>query len=142
MTVSHSLDAYLEPTRLSFSSPPVSEIMPPTLSSDESYPVFSPLPRVRRLKPDDTTAQPVLSSTTSTSNTLQPGNIVATHRHRRQSSATVSWTDQGDNTLSTRGRMSASLNPSNVSCSTHCVHIQLFLPLILLNTTNIRFFAV
>lgn len=116
MTVSHSLDAYLDPTRLSFSSPPVSDIMPPTISSDESYPVFSPLPRVRKLLRPDDADQPVSLSTTTTSNTLQPGNIATTHRsHRRQSSAnTVSWTDQGDSS-STRGRMSASLNPSNVS---------------------------
>uniref|UniRef100_A0A1B0CBS0 Uncharacterized protein n=1 Tax=Lutzomyia longipalpis TaxID=7200 RepID=A0A1B0CBS0_LUTLO len=42
MTV--SLDGYLEPHRLSFSSPPGSELLPIQGGSDESYPVFSPPP--------------------------------------------------------------------------------------------------
>lgn len=44
--MTHSLDAYLEPTRLSFSSPPISELTQP--GSDESYPVFSPLHQSRK----------------------------------------------------------------------------------------------
>lgn len=42
MTV--SLDGYLEPQRLSFGSPPGSELLPRILSLDESFPVFSPPP--------------------------------------------------------------------------------------------------
>lgn len=43
-----SLDGYLDTQRLSFGSPPGSEItMPQVPSSDESYPVFSPVPGVR-----------------------------------------------------------------------------------------------
>lgn len=49
MTVSQSLDAYLEPTRLSFGSPPASELLPHGPSSEESFPVFSPLPGVRSI---------------------------------------------------------------------------------------------
>lgn len=42
MTV--SLDAYLDPQRMSFSSPPNSELLPRAPSLDESFPVFSPPP--------------------------------------------------------------------------------------------------
>ena len=44
MTV--SLDGYLEPQRLSFGSPPGSELIPggPSSNDDESFPVFSPPP--------------------------------------------------------------------------------------------------
>lgn len=42
MTV--SLDHYLEPQRISFSSPPNSELIPRAPSLDESFPVFSPPP--------------------------------------------------------------------------------------------------
>lgn len=62
MTV--SLEGYLEPTRISFGSPPSSELNPRGPSPDESFPVFSPPPYDQ--PPSD---QPVLSI-----------------RHRRQSS--------------------------------------------------------
>ncbi|XP_048520922.1 piezo-type mechanosensitive ion channel component isoform X6 [Dendroctonus ponderosae] len=42
MTV--SLEAYLEPQRISFSSPPNSDLNPRPASPDESFPVFSPPP--------------------------------------------------------------------------------------------------
>ncbi|VEN64263.1 unnamed protein product [Callosobruchus maculatus] len=42
MTV--SLEGYLEPQRLSFSSPPNSELNPRPASPDDSFPVFSPPP--------------------------------------------------------------------------------------------------
>lgn len=45
-----SLDAYLEPRRISFGSPPSSELNPRARSLSESYPVFSP-PTVRRPLP-------------------------------------------------------------------------------------------
>jgi hypothetical protein len=42
MTV--SLEGYLEPQRMSFSSPPNSELNPRPPSPDDSFPVFSPPP--------------------------------------------------------------------------------------------------
>lgn len=42
MTV--SLEGYLEPQRLSFGSPPGSDLLPRIPSLDESFPVFSPPP--------------------------------------------------------------------------------------------------
>ena len=39
-----SLDGYLEPTRISFGSPPSSELNPRGPSPDETFPVFSPPP--------------------------------------------------------------------------------------------------
>lgn len=39
-----SLDGYLEPQRMSFSSPPNSELNPRPSSPDDSFPVFSPPP--------------------------------------------------------------------------------------------------
>lgn len=120
MTVSHSLDAYLEPTRLSFSSPPASELLPQGQSSDESYPVFSPLPRSDKHDNQSSGFEgnvtvSVSSTTATTSNTLQPGSL--SRHHRRQSSVTVSWTDQGDTTLSRVRHISMALDPSNVSCN-------------------------
>lgn len=118
MTVSHSLDAYLEPTRLSFSSPPVSELMMQP-NSDDSYPVFSPLHQSRKQSMQSNilpigVPMNVPTTTSSTSNTLQPGTFV--RQHRRQSSVnTVSWTDQGDAAVGKLRRLSTTLNPSNVS---------------------------
>ncbi|XP_031619369.1 piezo-type mechanosensitive ion channel component isoform X2 [Contarinia nasturtii] len=115
MTVSHSLDAYLEPTRLSFSSPPVSELM--QQNSDDSYPVFSPLHQSRKQSLQSNilpvgVPMNVPTTTSSTQNTLQPGTFV--RQHRRQSSVnTVSWTDQGDATIGKLRRLSTTLNPSN-----------------------------
>lgn len=117
MTVSHSLDAYLEPTRLSFSSPPVSELT----QEEESYPVFSPLHQSRKQSLQSNVVPPsgalvnAPTTTSSGTNTLQPGSFV--RQHRRQSSVnTVSWTDQGDATTGRVRRLSTTLNPSNVSC--------------------------
>lgn len=39
-----SLEGYLEPTRISFGSPPSSELNPRGVSPDETFPVFSPPP--------------------------------------------------------------------------------------------------
>lgn len=63
MTV--SLEAYLEPTRISFGSPPSSELNPRGPSPDETFPVFSPPPY----------DQP-----------LQDRSLTSSMRHRRQSS--------------------------------------------------------
>lgn len=121
MTVSQSLDAYLEPTRLSFSSPPVSEIMPQTHSSDESYPVFSPSPSSRKqsfsstlivVPATTTTSVATTNVTTASNNTLQPGSFV--RQHRRQSSVnTVSWTDQGEVSSGRIRQVSTILDPSH-----------------------------
>ncbi|CAG9098300.1 unnamed protein product [Plutella xylostella] len=59
MTV--SLDAYLEPRRISFGSPPSSELIPRAQSPEESYPVFSPPPIRRR----NTVASPSFLQRTS-----------------------------------------------------------------------------
>ncbi|CAH0726071.1 unnamed protein product, partial [Brenthis ino] len=59
MTV--SLDAYLEPRRISFESPPSSDLLPRAHSPEESYPVFSPPPIRRR----HTVASPSLLQRTS-----------------------------------------------------------------------------
>lgn len=59
MTV--SLDAYLEPRRISFESPPDSQFLPRAQSPEESYPVFSPPPIRRR----HTVASPSLLQRTS-----------------------------------------------------------------------------
>lgn len=133
MTVSQSLDAYLEPNRLSFSSPPASELMPQGHSSEDSYPVFSPLPLSRKesiqsnalaIVPTPTTT----ATTTTSSNTLQPGSFV--RQHRRQSSInTVSWTDQGETSSGRIRHISTNLDPSNVSCSL-LLHIDLSIGLI------------
>lgn len=63
MTV--SLEGYLEPTRISFGSPPNSELNPRGPSPDETFPVFSPPPY----------DQP-----------LQDRSLTCSTRHRRQSS--------------------------------------------------------
>lgn len=71
MTV--SLEGYLEPTRISFGSPPSSELNPRGPSPDETFPVFSPPPYDR--------GHPIDRSLTSSV------------RHRRQSSFPIgpSW---------------------------------------------------
>lgn len=61
MTASLSLDAYLEPRRISFESPPSSDLLPRAQSPEESYPVFSPPPIRRR----HTLASPSLLQRTS-----------------------------------------------------------------------------
>lgn len=120
MPVSQSLDAYLEPTRLSFSSPPVSELLPHEKSSDESYPVFSPLPRSHEPEEQSSAFEGNLTvsvssatATATTSNTLQPGSF--SRHHRRQSSVTFTWADQGDMASSRIRHISMALDPSNVS---------------------------
>lgn len=123
MNISHSLDAYLEPNRLSFSSPPASELIQQGHSSDESYPVFSPLPASRKQSLQSNVLVPIVPATTSatgtttttSSNTLQPGTFV--RQHRRQSSInTVSFTDQGETSSGRIRQISTNLDPSHVSC--------------------------
>lgn len=122
MGVSHSLDAYLEPNRLSFSSPPASELIQQGHSSDDSYPVFSPLPVSRKQSLQSNALVPAVpatssataTTTTTSSNTLQPGSFV--RQHRRQSSInTVSWTDQGETCSGRIRHISTNLDPSHVS---------------------------
>ncbi|KAJ2953804.1 hypothetical protein O0L34_g1430 [Tuta absoluta] len=61
LLTSLSLDAYLEPRRISFESPPSSDLLPRAQSPEESYPVFSPPPIRRR----HTVASPSLLQRTS-----------------------------------------------------------------------------
>lgn len=61
MTV--SLDAYLEPQRISFSSPPCSELLPRAPSPDDSFPVFSPPPYETAVGDRDSSIQPKQPST-------------------------------------------------------------------------------
>lgn len=121
MTVSNSLDAYLEPNRLSFSSPPASEIVQQGHDSDESYPVFSPsvASRIQSFQSNiimaaaiPTTTSATATTTTTSSNTLQPGGFV--RQHRRQSSInTVSFTDQGETSSARIRQHSTNLDPSH-----------------------------
>lgn len=70
MTV--SLEGYLEPTRISFGSPPSSELNPRGPSPDETFPVFSPPPYNRGTSVDRS--------------------LTSNMRHRRQSSLPVGST--------------------------------------------------
>lgn len=76
MTV--SLDTYLDPQRISFGSPPDSELNPRVSSPDETFPVFSPPPYDRRRYGDDESRD----------------GIIDLRSHRRQSSWAESiWTN-------------------------------------------------
>ncbi|KAG5319735.1 PIEZO protein, partial [Pseudoatta argentina] len=85
MTV--SLEGYLEPTRISFGSPPSSELNPRGPSPDETFPVFSPTPYDRG---------------------LADRSLTSSMRHRRQSSLPVgpTWinSDPRQSIISTASR--------------------------------------
>lgn len=118
MTAS-SLDAYLEPQRLSISSPPGSDHLPRIPSLDESFPVFSPPPQEVRdtTNPDSSQTHTLVPSVVNVvDNTVPVPSPQSTRQHRRQSSLnTVSWPDQnnGDD-VQKRRRYSSNLNPSDV----------------------------
>ncbi|XP_011693697.1 PREDICTED: piezo-type mechanosensitive ion channel component 2-like [Wasmannia auropunctata] len=86
MTV--SLEGYLEPTRISFGSPPSSELNPRGPSPDETFPVFSPPPYNRGTSVDRS--------------------LTSNMRHRRQSSLPVwsTWmnSDPRQSIISTASR--------------------------------------
>lgn len=111
MTVS-SLDAYLEPQRLSISSPPGSDHLPRIPSLDETFPVFSPPPQEFR-DPDSSHTQTLMPSVVNNAVQTSPQ---STRQHRRQSSLnTVSWPDQNyGEENGQRRRYSSTLNPSDV----------------------------
>uniref|UniRef100_A0A182VUH8 Piezo-type mechanosensitive ion channel component n=1 Tax=Anopheles minimus TaxID=112268 RepID=A0A182VUH8_9DIPT len=93
MTV--SLDAYLDPQRMSFDSP--NDLMARVCSPDDTFPVFSPPPFERD--------QPPLVATTT--NTLMPPTKTAlqTRQHRRQSSLNaVSWPANNELTVSPKAQ--------------------------------------
>lgn len=114
MTVS-SLDAYLEPQRLSISSPPGSDHLPRIPSLDETFPVFSPPPQeFRDANPDSSQTHTLLPSVVGVDNAAQTS-PQSTRQHRRQSSLnTVSWPDQNLDENGQRRRYSSTLNPSDV----------------------------
>ncbi|XP_058821886.1 piezo-type mechanosensitive ion channel component-like isoform X2 [Topomyia yanbarensis] len=105
MTV--SLDAYLDPQRMSFESP--NELLARVCSPDDTFPVFSPPPCEKE--------QPAL--VIQTTNTLLPPNKTAmqTRQHRRQSSLNVvSWPSPNELTVSPRQRrLSNNLAPGEDS---------------------------
>ncbi|ETN60225.1 hypothetical protein AND_008154 [Anopheles darlingi] len=93
MTV--SLDAYLDPQRMSFDSP--NDLMARVCSPDDTFPVFSPPPFER-----DHHA-PVTSTAPVSANTLMPPSKTALQQrqHRRQSSLNaVSWPANHELTIS------------------------------------------
>uniref|UniRef100_A0A182LTJ0 Piezo-type mechanosensitive ion channel component n=1 Tax=Anopheles culicifacies TaxID=139723 RepID=A0A182LTJ0_9DIPT len=93
MTV--SLDAYLDPQRMSFDSP--NDLMARVCSPDDTFPVFSPPPFEKE--------QPPLVATTT--NTLMPPTKTAlqTRQHRRQSSLNaVSWPANNELTVSPKAQ--------------------------------------
>ncbi|XP_058452792.1 uncharacterized protein LOC131431219 [Malaya genurostris] len=101
MTV--SLDAYLDPQRMSFESP--NELLARVCSPDDTFPVFSPPPCEKE--------QPAL--VIHNANTLLHPNKTAmqTRQHRRQSSLNaVSWPNPNELTISPRQRrLSNNLTP-------------------------------
>ncbi|XP_053665135.1 piezo-type mechanosensitive ion channel component [Anopheles marshallii] len=93
MTV--SLDAYLDPQRMSFDSP--NDLMARVCSPDDTFPVFSPPPFDKE--------QPQFVATTT--NTLMPPTKTAlqTRQHRRQSSLNaVSWPANNELTVSPKAQ--------------------------------------
>ncbi|KAL9707746.1 hypothetical protein quinque_011264 [Culex quinquefasciatus] len=105
MTV--SLDAYLDPQRMSFESP--NEMLGRVCSPDDTFPVFSPPPCEKEQQP---------APTIQTPHTLMPPSKTAiqTRQHRRQSSLnTVSWPNPNELTVSPRQRrLSNNLTPAEV----------------------------
>ncbi|XP_052564946.1 piezo-type mechanosensitive ion channel component isoform X6 [Culex pipiens pallens] len=103
MTV--SLDAYLDPQRMSFESP--NEMLGRVCSPDDTFPVFSPPPCEKEQQP---------APTIQTPHTLMPPSKTAiqTRQHRRQSSLnTVSWPNPNELTVSPRQRrLSNNLTPA------------------------------
>ncbi|XP_035907430.1 piezo-type mechanosensitive ion channel component isoform X4 [Anopheles stephensi] len=94
MTV--SLDAYLDPQRMSFDSP--NDLMARVCSPDDTFPVFSPPPFEKEQPP---------FVATSTNNTLMPPTKTAlqTRQHRRQSSLNaVSWPANNELTVSPKAQ--------------------------------------
>lgn len=79
MTV--SLEGYLEPQRMSFSSPPNSELNPRPPSPDDSFPIFSPPPY---------DAAPPYAEAVNDGRGGPPSQLV-----RRQSSIGPPWMQQG-----------------------------------------------
>ncbi|XP_065091959.1 piezo-type mechanosensitive ion channel component isoform X4 [Ochlerotatus camptorhynchus] len=99
-----SLEAYLDPQRMSFESP--NEMLGRVCSPDDTFPVFSPPPCE---KEQSALAVPV-------TNTLMPPSKTAmqNRQHRRQSSLnTVSWPNPNELTVSPRQRrLSNNLTPA------------------------------
>ncbi|XP_055550145.1 piezo-type mechanosensitive ion channel component isoform X2 [Wyeomyia smithii] len=108
MTV--SLDAYLDPQRMSFESP--NEMLGRVCSPDETFPVFSPPPCEKE--------QPALVIQTTNTLNLPSKTAMQTRQHRRQSSFNaVSWPNPNELTVSPRARrLSNTLTPAEDNVDT------------------------
>uniref|UniRef100_A0A182QXP0 Piezo-type mechanosensitive ion channel component n=1 Tax=Anopheles farauti TaxID=69004 RepID=A0A182QXP0_9DIPT len=101
MTV--SLDAYLDPQRMSFDSP--NDLMARVCSPDDTFPVFSPPPFEKDQRDPFSSVQTPYVPTTA--NTLMPPTKTAlqTRQHRRQSSLNaVSWPANHELTVSPKAQ--------------------------------------
>uniref|UniRef100_A0A182SRZ1 Uncharacterized protein n=1 Tax=Anopheles maculatus TaxID=74869 RepID=A0A182SRZ1_9DIPT len=117
MTV--SLDAYLDPQRMSFDSP--NDLMARVCSPDDTFPVFSPPPFEKE--------QPPLVATTATNNTLMPPTKTAlqTRQHRRQSSLNaVSWPANNELTVSPKAQH-RTIPTGNIYVPTEVIFLNLYI---------------
>ncbi|XP_053676328.1 piezo-type mechanosensitive ion channel component [Anopheles nili] len=100
MTV--SLDAYLDPQRMSFDSP--NDLLARVCSPDDTFPVFSPPPFEKDQRDPLSSVAPCVAPTT---NTLMPPTKTAlqSRQHRRQSSLNaVSWPANHELTVSPKAQ--------------------------------------
>jgi hypothetical protein len=97
MTV--SLDAYLDPQRISYGSPAEYDMVPRISSPDDTFPVFSPPPYDVNQDRESVIDQNMLVPPNSTSS--GPAPTPQARRHRRLSSLnTVSWPNPNELTVS------------------------------------------
>uniref|UniRef100_A0A182HGG2 Piezo-type mechanosensitive ion channel component n=1 Tax=Anopheles arabiensis TaxID=7173 RepID=A0A182HGG2_ANOAR len=102
MTV--SLDAYLDPQRMSFDSP--NDLMARVCSPDDTFPVFSPPPFEKDPRePLSSIAAPYVATTTANTLMPPPKTALQTRQHRRQSSLNaVSWPANNELTVSPKAQ--------------------------------------
>ncbi|XP_061515009.1 piezo-type mechanosensitive ion channel component isoform X15 [Anopheles gambiae] len=102
MTV--SLDAYLDPQRMSFDSP--NDLMARVCSPDDTFPVFSPPPFEKDPRePLSSVAAPYVATTTANTLMPPPKTALQTRQHRRQSSLNaVSWPANNELTVSPKAQ--------------------------------------
>uniref|UniRef100_A0A1S4H0N7 Piezo-type mechanosensitive ion channel component n=1 Tax=Anopheles gambiae TaxID=7165 RepID=A0A1S4H0N7_ANOGA len=102
MTV--SLDAYLDPQRMSFDSP--NDLMARVCSPDDTFPVFSPPPFEKDPRePLSSAAAPYVATTTANTLMPPPKTALQTRQHRRQSSLNaVSWPANNELTVSPKAQ--------------------------------------
>uniref|UniRef100_A0A182TXA9 Piezo-type mechanosensitive ion channel component n=1 Tax=Anopheles melas TaxID=34690 RepID=A0A182TXA9_9DIPT len=109
MTV--SLDAYLDPQRMSFDSP--NDLMARVCSPDDTFPVFSPPPFEKDPRePLSSAAAPYVATTTANTLLPPPKTALQTRQHRRQSSLNaVSWPANNELTDPTTEQQQPSQSP-------------------------------